>query len=351
MTANYCIGWDIGGAHLKVARVDADGTVVHAAQYATPLWRGLDVLDSLLARMGGDGDFAQARHALTMTGELVDLFPDRDTGVRRLLDLFLARFDAARTSVFAGARGLIAVPEAHGCTTSVASANWLATASCAARHVAHGVLVDVGSTTTDIVPIAGHVPCHRGSDDWRRLQCGELVYTGVVRTPVMALAQRVPFAGCWQNVAAELFATAADVHRIDGSLDEADDMQETPDLRGKSVGESIARLARMLGTEPAADDSDRVHWRTLARHLALRQLLLLDRAFQTVRARMGAGPVPVVIGAGAGAFMAQRLAARQGCPYVAFADLLPRRAVARRVVAACAPAVAVADLAVRSAGS
>ena len=70
------IGWDIGGAHVKAARVLA-GRVAAAVQVPCPLWLGLDRLPT---GAGGGAARASARHALhaaTMTGELADAFASR----------------------------------------------------------------------------------------------------------------------------------------------------------------------------------------------------------------------------------------------------------------------------------
>jgi probable H4MPT-linked C1 transfer pathway protein len=322
----------------------ADGSIQVAAQYATPLWQGLQSLHHEFERISQAGGMQDARHGLTMTGELVDLFPDRRAGVDALLHAFVSHFPEQDTAVFAGRAGFLPVAGARTEATSVASANWLATALCAATRVGHGILVDVGSTTTDIIPIAAQQPCNQGWNDQERLACDELVYTGIVRTPVMALVQRVPFDGRWQNVAAEYFATAADVYRVLGELDADADLHETADGRGKTAAESIARLARMLGTEAGADDLMDSRWVQLAAHIAEQQLLLIERALVAVSKRMDAGTPVKIIGAGAGAWLAQKLARRQGCDYLAFADLFADGAASARDIATCAPAVAVAEL-------
>jgi probable H4MPT-linked C1 transfer pathway protein len=344
VTATTCIGWDIGGAHLKMARLAPDGSIQAAAQYATPLWQGLQSLHDEFEKISRAGSMQDARHGLTMTGELVDLFPDRRAGVDALLHAFVRHFPEQDTAVFAGRAGFLPVAGARIETTSVASANWLATALCAATQVEHGILVDVGSTTTDIIPIAAHQPCNLGWNDQQRLAFDELLYTGIVRTPVMALVQRVPFDGRWQNVAAEYFATAADVYRVTGDLDEGSDLHETADRRGKTAAESVARLARMLGTEAGAGDVPDGRWVQLAAHIAEQQLLLIARALVAVHKRMDAGTPVTIIGAGAGAWLAQKLARRQRFDYLDFADLFADGAASARDIATCAPAVAVAEL-------
>lgn len=342
MTGTTCIGWDIGGAHLKLARFSADGTLVCANQYATPLWRGLETLELQFAEVRDEADNADANHALTMTGELVDHFPDRQTGVGRLLDAFFGFFPSARTSVFAGAMGFLPESAARREAGRVASANWFATARCVAQTVTNGVLLDVGSTTTDIVPMRDGMPCNRGWTDQERLQHDELVYTGVVRTPVMALVRRVPVHDRWQNVMAECFATAADVYRITGELGVTADLHETADQRGKSVPESMARLARMVGAEVGSGDANT--WRTLADHIADRQLQMLERALARVTAGLEQDLPITVVGTGAGEFLARKLAHRAGHQYAGFADLFVVDGVARHDIDTCAPAVAVASL-------
>ena len=78
---------------------------------------------------------------------------------------------------------------------------------------------------------------------------GELVYTGLVRSFVMAIAERAPFAGRWSPLINENFATMADVHRILGTLPEGADQMATADGRAKTVAASRARLARMVGRD------------------------------------------------------------------------------------------------------
>ena len=70
--------------------------------------------------------------------------------------------------------------------------------------------------------------------DGERLTQGELVYTGVVRTPVMAIAHTAPFMGRMQRIAAERFATMADVWRLTGDLPDDADPYPAADQRGKS---------------------------------------------------------------------------------------------------------------------
>jgi len=335
-------GWDIGGAHLKLVRVE-HGRVIAARQMPCPLWLGFDRLTAALEEALAVWPAAD-RHAVTMTAELADLFPDRATGVRRILDALARRVPGASLRVYANDGGFLSPAAASASPERVASANWHAAARLAARRLGNGLLVDIGSTTTDLVPLRRGQVAAEGVDDVGRLARGELVYRGVVRTPVMAVAAQVALEGARIGVMAELFATAADVFRLTGELPADADQQPTPDGRGKSPAESRARLARMVGRD-AASAPDAV-WDGLARHIARRLLRDIATAARAVAARAGLPPRAPVIGAGVGRFLAAALAARLGRPYRDYESVIPAAdAAVAAMAASCAPAAAVALLA------
>ena len=327
-------GWDIGGAHLKMARV-RDRRIVEVRLLACPLWQGIDRLTQALDQATHDG--AAGRHAVTMTAELCDLFADRAAGVRAVLELLRGRLRGE--IMIYGAGEFLDVTAAMAMPQAVASANWHAAARYAAARCGDGLLVDIGSTTSDLVPLIGARVAARGPGDAERLASGELVYSGVVRTPLMALARHVFVAGARVGVMAEAFATTADVHRLTGALPETADQHATADGRGKSPAESRARLARMIGRDAAAAPD--AAWDELARQFAGRQLQQLEDAAAQV---LSAAPVPrqaPVIGAGVGRFLAAALAQRLERPYRSFAEIVPAESDVAEAAADCAPAAAV----------
>ena len=133
--AQLITGLDIGGAHLKAAQVTQAGHVVAALQLPCALWLGLDRLEQALAEAVGRLQPID-RLAITMTGELADLFPDRATGVARLVEATLAALPGARPRLWAGQRGFVPVAEAAEHAAAIASANWLASAGLAASAAA-----------------------------------------------------------------------------------------------------------------------------------------------------------------------------------------------------------------------
>lgn len=335
------IGWDLGGAHLKAARVSHRGTIEQVLQLPCPLWQGLEHLEraigEALDRLG-----PAERHAVTMTGELVDLFDSRAQGVAALVDGFAARLEHGDVRFFAGPAGFLPPDRARMKIREVASANWLASASYVAWRLPAGLFLDIGSTTADVVPFAAGSVSVRGYTDAERLAEGELVYTGLTRTPVMAVTDRVPFRGRRYPLMAEYFATMADVHRLAGSLREETDQYPAADGRDKTPEASARRLARMIGHD--VEDASMAEWKGLAAHLAECQRARLLEACRDVLSR---GDVPddaPVVGAGIGRAVIRILADRLGRPYADFATLTDCGAETREAVSDCTPAVAVALL-------
>jgi (4-(4-[2-(gamma-L-glutamylamino)ethyl]phenoxymethyl)furan-2-yl)methanamine synthase len=333
-------GYDVGGAHLKVALAE-NGRTFAARQIACPLWRGLETLDAAFA----EAELLTARadrHAVTMTGELCELFPDRRTGVGAILGRLQSILPPG-IRIWMGPRGFGRVDEALADPMSVASTNFLASASLVGRKVPDALLIDMGSTTTDIIAIAGGKPAPRGLTDGERLGTGELVYTGLTRTDVSVVAQRATFRGRAQRLAAGGFANMADVRRILGTLPADVDQHATLDGRGTSVAESIARFARCFGrdaADAAADD-----WRACAREVADRQIAeVRDAVHEVLSASALPGSAPI-IAAGIGDLEVVALATSLGRASVGFGTLAAATPDCSEWATRCAPAVAAALLA------
>ncbi len=342
MPPELATGWDLGGAHLKAAQTAPGGHLVTVLQVPCRLWLGMDEFARSLSEARRHLRPAR-RHGVTMTGELADLFADRAEGVTRLSQAMTAAFPGDDVRFYAGDRGFVTAVDDW---RAIASANWHASVRFVAGRFRSALFVDVGSTTTDIVPVDGGQIDAIGYADDERLISEELVYTGVTRTPVMAVADTVPFVGQRQRVMAESFATMADVHRLTGALPEDADQLPAADGRGKTLEDSARRLARMLGRDFQSATME--EWRRLATHLAERQQQILRSAIDRTLSRGLLGGDAPIVGAGVGRFLAFELAQRLRRPYVDFADLVEGEPAAREWAARCAPAAAVAILAADS---
>lgn len=310
------VGIDVGGAHLKVARVDRR-KVVACDQIACPLWQGADKLDVALSdaeKLTAGAD----RIAITMTGELSDLYENRQTGVASLVERMEAAF-GSEALFWMGRGGFGSGDAAKAHHEDVGSANFLATAEVVAQHRPNAIVIDMGSTTTDIVPIAGGKPLISGFTDATRLETGELVYTGLVRTAVMSVVERVPINGQWQTIAREYFATMADIYRILVELREGVDVHATADGRGKTHKESVDRFARMFGR----DGSDNVDWHAAALYVRDRQIQSVCEGLHQVQSNVTWKVEPSLVAAGIGAeLVANHIAPRMGYIPEAFSQLI-----------------------------
>jgi len=338
------MGWDLGGAHVKAALVRG-GRVRGVWQRPCPLWEDLDALPRTLADLACVAD-APATHAVTMTGELADVFADRSLGVRALLEALQSSVPAQRWLFYAHPMRFLTPRQVLQQPLAVASMNWSATAAWIASRLSDALLVDIGSTTSDLVPIRAGAVAARGITDAQRLASEELVYTGVVRTPVMALVSRVPFEGAWHVPMAEHFASSADIYRLTRELPGDADQLPSADGAGKSRRESARRLARMLGRD--FEMKSMTAWEQCARFLSEAQLWSLHRACERVLSWEATATRTPIVGAGVGRFLAKKLARRLRRPYRDFSELTPAASVDALRIAACAPAVAVALLAASS---
>lgn len=367
----YVIGWDIGGAHLKAVLLNTQGDFISSVQLACPLWRGLNYLETAIndALQAFKIEASSAAHAITMTGELVDLFANRHEGVCKIALFCQQKLgcheklgNQARPACaenldehvmfYAANSGFVALQQVPHFTENIASTNWHASASLLAMQVKDALLIDIGSTTTDIIAIiSGKVQADALSDA-ARLSKDTLVYTGVVRTPIMALAQKLPFENSEINVAAEYFATMADVYRLTDELNAQFDLAETADGKGKSQLESARRLARMVGQDVHdlnVNNLDRLDDMQNQSLKKWKNLALECRALQITQIKTAVlkhlKPNMTIIGAGAGSFLVKSIAAELNCAYQSITPITqnidPNHQAAIEV---CLPAYAVARL-------
>jgi len=328
------VGWDIGGVNTKMARVD-DGAVSAVVGRPYEIQRDPAALVPLLREMLSWTGIADAvPHAITMTAELSQFFRTKREGVRFVLESVEAAFPGASLHVFTVDGRFLSPADARERPLSVAAANWAATARAVAVHHPDALLVDIGTTTTDLVPIVGGEVVAVGHTDPERLTSAELLYTGAVRTPAEAIASYVPLGDGLAGVSAEGFALAGDVHVWRGDLLSSDYTCPTPDGRPATrefVGE---RLARVVCADREMLDEAAIS--RVADALARAQVRSIQSAMQRV---LEAHPaVQVVVVTGLGAFLGVEAA------HALDLEVVPLSHQLGEAGARCAPAVAVALL-------
>ncbi len=241
-------GFDIGGANTDLAVVEFDdlGNIIEVKtdfEYF-PMWLKKDELGNALLDLLKDdlGDIDAV--GVCMTAELVDAYKTKREGV-----IDIAKKSKESFSVptgFIGLNGVLSFEEVTGRPDEVAAANWIATAKIASRIDENCIMIDTGSTTTDIIPIKNGSECAKGRSDMERLKTGELVYSGTLRTNLAAIVDKVPLGGEFVRVSSELFAISADVQMVLGNIKEEDYTCSTPDGAGKSKEDCMRRISRVI---------------------------------------------------------------------------------------------------------
>jgi (4-(4-[2-(gamma-L-glutamylamino)ethyl]phenoxymethyl)furan-2-yl)methanamine synthase len=324
------IGLDIGGVNTKAVWRDGDAvrTVLRPYDVVREPGALAAVVRDVVAELVGEPGLV----ALTMTAELSDEFRTKREGVGFVLDAVEAAV-GGRVAVFTTAGELVTLAEARARPLDVAAANWVAAALAVGAAVPDALLLDVGSTTADVIPIADGRVAAEGRTDLDRLLAGELVYTGALRTNLAAIAPRVPVRGRSCPVASEQFAISGDVHLILGHLAPEAYTCPTPDGRAASIECARARVARLVCADTEQLGVGEIE--AIAAYLHDEQVGQIEAAARQVSARL-LGEAPVVP-LGVGAFLARTVAERLGRAVVE----LPWSEAERDA----APAAALAELA------
>ncbi len=334
------LGLDIGGANLKAADLDAKVRTT-----AFPMWQRHGELTSRLRSL------SWIEHpdlvGVVMTAELADCFDCKADGVRRVIDSVQHAFPQSEIRIWLTSGEFAEPDDAADLPQLVAAANWHALATWVGRTVPDGpaILIDIGSTTTDIIPLVDGIPMSSGLTDLERLQFGELIYTGVRRTPLCAVSQSVVLAGTEVPVAAELFATVQDVHTVLQSITEDRGNTDTADGKPSTVRAARRRIARMICCDQSELSDQTIG--QIAQQFAGSQRDQLIKAVQRIRTAQRkqlqaaghrkADEKPQIVLSGSGTFLAAEITAECGLSTTLSLTESTSSAVAE---AACALAIA-----------
>ncbi|HUY35622.1 MAG TPA: hydantoinase/oxoprolinase family protein [Pirellulales bacterium] len=300
---SYILALDIGGANLKAA----DGLGFAASSFF-PLWQRPRELADALGALVAKAPRAE-RFAVTMTGELADCFTTKAEGVSHIVAAVVQVAGPREVRVYLTDGSLVSPAAAMQRPLMAAASNWHALACFAGRYAPRGaaLALDIGSTTCDLIPLENGEPVPLGRTDPDRLTSGELVYTGVVRSPVCAVATSLPWHGAQVPTAHEWFATTWDAYLTLGEMPEEPDCSHTADGRPATKAAARDRLARMICADREMfDDTDAM---AAATAVARAQLVKIAVAAQGVVRRMSSPPA-TVIACGQGEFLAPRLVER-----------------------------------------
>jgi hypothetical protein len=328
--AVFLLGLDIGGANIKAAllKVEKQRPVkLKTAVHYFPLWKaGKERLPEALRRLRleleAEGKIEAL--ALTMTAEVSDVYRDKREGVLHMLKCVGKVWPDIPLEVVHVNGRLVSPREAEQNPLKVASANWAASGWLVSRLLEEALLVDVGSTTMTMVPISRGKVRVKGKTDLEKLSLGELVYTGALRTSVASIVRELKVEGRPTRVSSEYFASTADVYLVLGEISEADYTVETPDGRGKTRLDALARLARtvcadleMLGEKEALNIASQV-----AQEQTVQMAEALNQVFQACWEETWKPKLPLVTAGVRGGFLAEKAARKAGFHNIICVDKL-----------------------------
>jgi probable H4MPT-linked C1 transfer pathway protein len=288
------IGLDIGGANTKLA--SSDGTLVEL--HYLPLWKNTclrEVLKEISHRLQPE------KVAIVMTGELADCFENKDTGILFIKEVVDSAFGSSKVS-YINSRGRF--QSGSDRLRDLAAANWAASARLIGAEIGDCIFVDVGSTTSDIIPIISGE--HKaGLTDFERLTRSELVYAGILRTNLAVLLEKVKVEHGWCRTSSELFATTADAYLLLGKINEDMYTCETADGAGKSKTDALRRIARLVCADLSEIREEEIY--EIAVQVKEKQISTLAEVLSEVAERNG---LKRIVAAGLGEFLIKETAER-----------------------------------------
>jgi (4-(4-[2-(gamma-L-glutamylamino)ethyl]phenoxymethyl)furan-2-yl)methanamine synthase len=311
------LGFDIGGANVKAAFIKTENCTLQDVKVAMeyfPVWRDPEKLSKVLLTLkkclGAKGLDALG---VTMTAELSDAYQTKREGVCHILACVKEAFPEVAIYILNSNAELKSLTLAEKDPLGAAAANWAATGWIVGQRLKDCVVVDVGSTSASIIPILNWQVAARGKTDLDKLLCGELVYTGSLRTNVAAIVQSIPVKNGVAGVASELFALSGDVHLALGNITTKEYTSETADGRGKSLAEALARLARVVCADMEMLTQQEII--NMAKYIYENQILQVAKGLNNVYSyteKQASNEVPVVVTGLGKDFIAKKAAEKIG---------------------------------------
>jgi hypothetical protein len=313
------IGWDIGGVNTKAALIKTRKGKVRELKTAIeyfPVWkRGKEKLPAVLEKLRNQLAASTRLDGVgvTMTAELSDAYRTKRNGVNHILTCVAQVFTNTPIYVLDAESNLKSIEEARREPLKVAAANWPATGWMVSQAIKDCFIIDVGSTTTSIIPVIERRVVAAGKTDLDKLLNGELVYTGALRTNVATIVNSIPVRGGIARVSSELFASSGDVHLILGNISEKDYTVETADGRGTTKIEARGRLARVVCADiEMLNEKEMVEMANYVYEAQIKQIADgLRQVYDRVKSRLKDN-VPVVVTGLGRDFLARKAAQKAG---------------------------------------
>ncbi|GAH75969.1 unnamed protein product, partial [marine sediment metagenome] len=227
---------------------------------------------------------------------------------------------------------------------SFASTNWLASAKFISGQYGDAIFVDVGSTTTDVIPVVGgEIKAKR--TDLERLKSGELIYSGILRTNVATVLKKVEIGDNEEcSISSELFAITADAYLVLGYITADDYSCESPDSYAfagrekeeKSRISAMRRLSRVVCSDLEEIGEDSAVG--IAEQVKKAQVARLAASMVRLKEKYG---LEMVVSAGIGDFIVKEAADSLNIQFLSLSSIYGKK------ISAAFPAYAVSKLLVK----
>ena len=340
------LGLDIGGANTKAAHINTKkGYIAHsriAIEYF-PVWKNPEGLGKMLSMINKavSGSVKLNCVAVTMTAELSDAYRTKREGVNQILTHVTKAFPDVQIFILDVDSKLLSVTEARSAPLKLAASNWVATGWLVSQLVKNCIVIDVGSTSTSIIPIVEGCVSATGKTDLDKLMKGELVYTGGLRTNIAAIVNSIPIRDGVAWVSSEIFAQSGDVHLVLGNITENEYTVETAAGRGKTKAEALARLARVVCADTEMlTEQEIVQFTTYIYNRQIKQVAEgLKQVYHSIKSRTKMKIKAVVTGLG------KNFLARKAAQLVGINEIIELNELLKSDLDTVTPAVGVALMA------
>ena len=183
----HYLGIDIGGAHIKIVGLDQSQNICLVKYRKCYLWKNPKKLKQEIAFINSLSNNKNIICGVTMTAELCDIFPDRLTGAKIILNE--CKKIKFKTFLYSKSDKVFEKLQSNNLSNLI-SMNWHSIGKYLTNFVKNALIIDFGSTTTDFICIKNGKIMNKAFNDFKRLSSGEILYTGLIRTPLFAIKKK-----------------------------------------------------------------------------------------------------------------------------------------------------------------
>jgi probable H4MPT-linked C1 transfer pathway protein len=245
------LGVDIGGAHIKIVGLDQFQNICLIKYRKCYLWKNQKKLKQEITFINSLSSNKNIFCGVTMTAELCDIFPDRLTGAKKILNE--CKRIKFKTFLYSRSDKVFEKLQSNN-FSNIMSMNWHSIGKYLTSFVKNALIIDFGSTTTDFICIKNGKIMNKAFNDFQRLSNGEILYTGLMRTPLFAIKRNVKYKSKNISIIPENFSNTSDIYRINKQIKKEFDIDDETDFSDKNVIGSYKRIARSFGMDYHSKD-------------------------------------------------------------------------------------------------